>query len=534
MARINSGGTGSGGGGDREEEEVVDTTEPTDTDPSGVRAESSSPTRVASSEFEPASRGGSSDLDQISNKTGSNRDSFKSGSLEAPKDGDSTVQSEPEPTDSPSQGQGSSTSTAQAEFKRAGGQQPENAASPRREAAEQFERAGAMQPDNTQETFERSEEIGGEATTYSDRELQRGEQKERVRSDVERQLREQGVDPDRVDITVNRTEDGFEASASPDTDEESGDIDWSGGLGDPNQDEVEQFVDETIGEQGSTYVEENISPRLREFGQDAKNADLFGAGPEEPATVRAQEGEYDPFSGPSGENTPGNDSGVGPGEVAGNLAIAGANIAEELPKVPATVLEGVEGANYLLEATPAAGGSEEQYLQFIHRPDRGTPLKNGRDGERAVGLTEYVVDVLDAYIANQRHEKFDDNGDAPLFASEVGRASPNAVRAWMYLATQPCLHSPCPHGNERKACEYVDYSKGSQCPSSRSPHQVRTGSITWQLNRGVPIEAVAERVNTSVRVLKRHYDQPTRIEELEERRREHVDRLGFSDGGEGE
>lgn len=178
--------------------------------------------------------------------------------------------------------------------------------------------------------------------------------------------------------------------------------------------------------------------------------------------------------------------------------------------------------------------SEEQYLQFIHRPDRGTPLKNGRDGERAVGLTEYVVDVLDAYIDNHRHEKFDDNGDAPLFASEVGRASPNAVRAWMYLATQPCLHSPCPHGNERETCEYVDYSKGSQCPSSRSPHQVRTGSITWQLNRGVPIEAVAERVNTSVRVLKRHYDQPTRIEELEERRREHVDRLGFSDGGEGE
>jgi site-specific recombinase XerD len=175
--------------------------------------------------------------------------------------------------------------------------------------------------------------------------------------------------------------------------------------------------------------------------------------------------------------------------------------------------------------------SEDQYVQFLHRPDRGTPLKNGRDGERAVGLTDYVVDVLNAYIERHRHDKYDDEGTPPLFTSEVGRASQNAVRAWTYLATQPCLHSPCPHGNERESCDWVDYSKASKCPSTRSPHQVRTGSITWQLNRGVPIEVVADRVNTSVRVLKRHYDQPTRLEELEERRREHVDELEFSNGG---
>jgi hypothetical protein len=47
----------------------------------------------------------------------------------------------------------------------------------------------------------------------------------------------------------------------------------------------------------------------------------------------------------------------------------------------------------------------------------------------------------------------------------------------------------------------------------------------------VPIEVVAKRVNTSVRVLKRHYDQPTKLEELEERRRHHLDRLGFTENG---
>jgi hypothetical protein len=104
----------------------------------------------------------------------------------------------------------------------------------------------------------------------------------------------------------------------------------------------------------------------------------------------------------------------------------------------------------------------------------------------------------------------------------------------MYLATQPCLHSDCPHGKERETCEWADYSLGSKCPSSRSPHQVRTGSITWQLHRGLPLKAVAERVNTSVRVLKKHYDHADRREELEERRREHVDRLAFGEGGGGE
>jgi hypothetical protein len=60
---------------------------------------------------------------------------------------------------------------------------------------------------------------------------------------------------------------------------------------------------------------------------------------------------------------------------------------------------------------------------------------------------------------------------------------------------------------------------------------VRTGSVTWQLNRGIPVEVVAERVNTSVRTLKRPYDQPTKREELEKRRRQYVDRLGFDEKG---
>jgi len=123
-----------------------------------------------------------------------------------------------------------------------------------------------------------------------------------------------------------------------------------------------------------------------------------------------------------------------------------------------------------------------------------------------VAIPERVCAILDEYVANHRLDVYDDHGRRPLLTSQVGRGSRGGVRGWMYLATVPCLHSPCPHGNEPETCDFLGYSKASKCPSSRSPHQVRTGSVTWQLNRGIPIERVAERVNTSVEVLRRHYD----------------------------
>jgi len=175
---------------------------------------------------------------------------------------------------------------------------------------------------------------------------------------------------------------------------------------------------------------------------------------------------------------------------------------------------------------------EEQCVEFIHRPETDTPLKNGLDGERVVGLPEDICEIVAEYIRTHRVEKHDEYGRRPLLTSQMGgRASTNGVRAWMYLATVPCLHTECPHGNDPDTCEFLEYSTASQCPSSRSPHQVRTGSITWQLNRGLPPERVSERVNTSIRVLLRHYDQPAKMEAMRERRREFMDRLNFGDSG---
>lgn len=172
---------------------------------------------------------------------------------------------------------------------------------------------------------------------------------------------------------------------------------------------------------------------------------------------------------------------------------------------------------------------DDQHVQFLHCPDEETPLKNGSDAERLVGLPGHVCDALNHYIETNRHDVYDDYGRQPLLASTVGRPSENTVRNWMYLATVPCLHSPCPHGYNPETCDFLDYTTASKCPSSRSPHQVRTGSITWQLNRGVPPKVVAERVNASVRTLKKHYDKPSMREELEERRRPYLKQLSFEE-----
>lgn len=172
---------------------------------------------------------------------------------------------------------------------------------------------------------------------------------------------------------------------------------------------------------------------------------------------------------------------------------------------------------------------DEQYVEFRHRPSTGTPLKNKNDAERFVGLAEPVVDALQMYIARERSEKRDEHGREPLFCTRQGRPSFTTLRAWSYQATHPCLWTECPHGKRRDSCEWTERTHASKCPSSRSPHRIRTGSITWQLNQGLSIDVVSERVNASPSVIRQHYDQAAVAEEFEERRRAAETALDISD-----
>lgn len=159
---------------------------------------------------------------------------------------------------------------------------------------------------------------------------------------------------------------------------------------------------------------------------------------------------------------------------------------------------------------------EERTLEFRHRPP--TELKDGEDHERNVLVSETVADVLDFFINRERADKRDDNGRMPLLTTNQGRASESSIRCWAYQATQPCYYMECPHNRDRKSCEYTHRGKSSRCPSSRSPHAIRTGSITWQLNRGLSYVKVAKRVAAAPETIRRYYDKPDLEDELERRR----------------
>ena len=174
---------------------------------------------------------------------------------------------------------------------------------------------------------------------------------------------------------------------------------------------------------------------------------------------------------------------------------------------------------------------EQSWVEFRHRPESGTPLKNKIRGERPVGIPDRVARVLSEYVGQYRYDSHDDSGRQPLLASSRGRAGEATIRAWSYRATIPCLHGTCPHGKDPDTCDWVDYHEAAKCPSSRSPHQIRTGSITWQLNIGIPPEVVAERVNASVKTIADHYDWASekerwrRYRDRMENRTEYVERL---------
>lgn len=172
---------------------------------------------------------------------------------------------------------------------------------------------------------------------------------------------------------------------------------------------------------------------------------------------------------------------------------------------------------------------DDEYLMFQDRRSTETPLKNGLDGERPVGLPTEVCRAIDRYLTFERFDVRDDHGRQPLLASRVGRPTAGTIRDWMYLATIPCIHGPCPHDKDPETCQWTQYGHASKCPSSRAPHHVRTGAITWMLNCGMPVEVVAERVNASISVIEQHYDTETPLEEMELRRRPHLESLQLPD-----
>lgn len=159
-------------------------------------------------------------------------------------------------------------------------------------------------------------------------------------------------------------------------------------------------------------------------------------------------------------------------------------------------------------------------LRFRNRPEADTRLKRGDVHERNVTLSEVPKKILDLYIARERLDVRDEYGRKPLFPSRQGRPADATIRGWMYQVTQPCMAMECPHGKRRPNCEYVPRDSASKCPSTRAPHAIRRGSITWQRNLGFDADTVSKRAAATPDVIRRYYDDPDYEDDLERRRKE--------------
>mgnify|MGYP000191635076 CR=1 FL=1 len=162
--------------------------------------------------------------------------------------------------------------------------------------------------------------------------------------------------------------------------------------------------------------------------------------------------------------------------------------------------------------------AEAPALTVRHRPETGTPLKNGSAAERSIAVGESYAEVIQDYIDHTRLRAEDSHGRAPLISSSQGRLSESSIRLTVYKWTRPCMVADCPHDEDPTTCEYMTREGASQCPSSRSPHGIRRGALTRMLRQGTPEEVVSDRSNVSRDVLEQHYDRRSESERRELRR----------------
>ncbi len=157
---------------------------------------------------------------------------------------------------------------------------------------------------------------------------------------------------------------------------------------------------------------------------------------------------------------------------------------------------------------------EDRVIKYRHRPEKdhvdekGTPLKNGTDGEREVNISKELAELIRRYLKNpERHDVTDKFGRKPLLTTNQGRPRVETIRRDFYKLTRPCESAnTCPHDRDIESCEATRSRGASKCPSSHSPHPLRRWSIEYQIDRGVPKDELSGRVDVSVPVLNKHYD----------------------------
>lgn len=164
-------------------------------------------------------------------------------------------------------------------------------------------------------------------------------------------------------------------------------------------------------------------------------------------------------------------------------------------------------------------GEDEPGIEFVHRPETDTQLKNDEKSERWNAISSFVSAVVEDYVDGPRKQAQDDHGRDPLITTQHGRACESTIRNTLYRVTRPCWRGEtCPHDRDPNACEATEGGQYSTCPSARSPHDVRSGRVTAYRRDNVPRAIVSDRLNASGQVLDKHYDRRGKRERAEQRR----------------
>lgn len=169
-------------------------------------------------------------------------------------------------------------------------------------------------------------------------------------------------------------------------------------------------------------------------------------------------------------------------------------------------------AVYSLDVEDYERKSDCAVLNLQHRPETGTRLKNKSDSERLVKVSEPAASVIDDYLDRVRPDVTDDEGRSPLLASKHGRLHKTTMRRYAYKWTRPCVRGDeCPEGLDPEDYDDCDAHQAAtyayQCPGAQSPHTVRRGYLTEELDAGVPISVLAERCDVSEEIIQAHYDE---------------------------
>ena len=157
-------------------------------------------------------------------------------------------------------------------------------------------------------------------------------------------------------------------------------------------------------------------------------------------------------------------------------------------------------------------------IEFVHRPETGTPLKNNEQSERVNRITRRVAQILQDYVDGPRVDATDDHDRVPFVTTHAGRVAAGTIRKAFYRWTRPCfIGKECPHDKDPDTCEFTAFRKVSGCPSARSPHDARKARVTKYRNDGVPRGVVSDQLNASEDVLDKHYDRASEREKADRR-----------------